>query len=151
MIAPFSSTRARLLASSIGPVTKVPAGTITSPPPALRQAAIAFRNGSVFRVLPSPTAPKLVMTNFRWGTTGSCGLAVTSPLRCAQLGVAPTILRVAAKNANATIRTRQRVINQVSWKVPNTEIGSLAIETPDAELHTHSLPSLEQQLDTQLN
>jgi hypothetical protein len=45
------------LRSRMAPVTNVPAGTITWPPPFELAAAIAFLNAAVLSVCPSPTAP----------------------------------------------------------------------------------------------
>ena len=54
----------------MAPVKNCPDGTITCPPPARLQAAMAAANAAVQSVLPSPTAPKRVTGKNRRGNHG---------------------------------------------------------------------------------
>src|SRR5947199_4007805 len=51
----------------MAPVTKVPAGTTTCPPPALLHALIAAANAAVLSAEPLPLAPNVVTSNVALG------------------------------------------------------------------------------------
>src|SRR5689334_25280951 len=66
----------------MAPVRNSPAVTVTRPPRAALQAAMAFRNASVQSVLLSPTAPNFVMSKSRLGNLGGLILARVSGNAC---------------------------------------------------------------------
>src|SRR5580698_6785370 len=70
IVAPLETCRSTLLSRWMAPVRKLPGGTITCPPPARLQAAMAAAKAAVFIVVPSPTAPKWVTSKFRGGNHG---------------------------------------------------------------------------------
>src|SRR5581483_861249 len=70
MVAPAATCRLILLIRRMAPVTKLPLGTTTRPPPAREAAAIALRNASVLSVWLSPIAPKRVISKSRAGNDG---------------------------------------------------------------------------------
>src|SRR6476659_10733286 len=70
MVAFESRWRSTRLLSSMAPVTNSPAGTMTRPPPAFVQAAIADLKASVLSFALSPTAPYFVTSNVRDGNDG---------------------------------------------------------------------------------
>ena len=67
-----------LLLNVSGPERNVPPGISTVPPPAALAALIAFWMAVVLVAIPSPTAPKLVMTKVWLGMTGKAGSAQAS-------------------------------------------------------------------------
>src|SRR6266545_1822567 len=69
MVAPAARLRLTLLSSSIFPVIQVPAGTVTRPPLAAAQAAIALAEAAVLSG-PPDRAPKLVIGKSRAGKVG---------------------------------------------------------------------------------
>ena len=69
--APRSRHRLMLLRSLIGPVSHVPGGTVTVPPPALATDSIAAAKALVFRVCPSGTPPHAERLTVRSGNRGT--------------------------------------------------------------------------------
>src|SRR5438128_2106181 len=67
-----------LLLSLIGPLTNVPAGTSTVPPPAALAWSMTFWIAAVLNDLPSPAAPCSVMLKAWFGMAGSAGAAAAS-------------------------------------------------------------------------
>ena len=63
--------------SVIGPVSQMPVGTVTRPPPYCESVSIAFAKASVFKVTPSPTPPKSAILISRAGICGLCTLAIS--------------------------------------------------------------------------
>ena len=57
----------------MSPVSHIPAGTTTRPPPCLSNALMALRNASVLRVTPSPTPPKSLIFTLLSGIVGTTG------------------------------------------------------------------------------
>ena len=81
-----------LLASVIGPNKNFQAGTCPVPPPAAEHASMVLWMAAVFNVLPSPTAPKLVMLKTAWGITGngmSCAGAPEAPAKTRAVRITP--------------------------------------------------------------
>lgn len=67
MMAPSSRNRVMWLVRLNGPVSQIPACTLSSPPLFLLIALMAFSNARVFRATPSPTPPKSVRLNATGG------------------------------------------------------------------------------------
>ena len=70
-VASFSMRRLTLLFRCTAPVSQVPLGTRTTPPPAALQAVMAARIASVQSVTPSPLAPCAVISTVRFGKVGA--------------------------------------------------------------------------------
>ena len=84
IVEPDSRCRSTSLSRWMAPVKNWPAGTITWPPPARLQAAMAAANAWVQSVTPSPTAPNWVTGKNRPGKKGPPHRghdAVRSPVR----------------------------------------------------------------------
>src|SRR2546429_4565431 len=57
IVAPAATLRFTLSSSSMAPVSHLPAGTVTRPPPAALHALTALANAAVLSVVPLPFAP----------------------------------------------------------------------------------------------
>src|SRR5215831_12709787 len=64
--------RFTLLFNTTGPVSQMPSGTSTTPPPFLLQAPMASLMLFEFRVIPSATAPNFRMLKVSFLNTGCC-------------------------------------------------------------------------------